>query len=56
MMVKLYILNSGFYLDKKNYIENPLGLRSKTLDVNFSFLGLEKNIISISIKFLKKQD
>lgn len=42
----IHFLNSGFYLDKKNYVENPLGLRSKTLDVNFSFLSLDKNIIS----------
>ena len=42
----IHFLNSGFFLDKKNYIENPVGLRSKTLDVNFSFLSLEKNIIS----------
>ena len=41
----VHFLNSGFYLDKKNYVENPLGLRSKTLDINFSFLSLDKNII-----------
>jgi len=41
----IHFLNSGFYLDKKNYVENPLGLRSKTLDINFSFLSLDKNII-----------
>ena len=41
----IHFFNSGFYLDKKNYIDNPVGLRSKTLDVNFSFLSLEKNII-----------
>lgn len=41
----IHFLNSGFYLDKYNYVENPLGLRSKTLDVNFSFLNLEKNIL-----------
>ncbi len=50
----IHFLNSGFYLDKKNYIENPVGLRSKTLDVNFSFLGLEKNIISNFDKVFKK--
>lgn len=42
----IHFLNSGFYLDKHNYVENPIGLRSKTLDVNFSFLSLDKNIIS----------
>ena len=41
----VHFLNSGFYLDKKNYVENPLGLRSNTLDINFSFLSLDKNII-----------
>ncbi len=44
----IHFLNSGFYLDKYNYVENPLGLRSKTLDVNFSFLNLEK--IKLQIK------
>ena len=42
----IHFFNSGFYLDKKNYVENPLGLISKTLDVNFSFLSLEKNTIA----------
>ena len=42
----VHFFNSGFYLDKKNYVENPLGLKSKTLDVNFSFLSLEKNTIA----------
>ena len=42
----VHFFNSGFYLDKKNYVENPIGLKSKTLDVNFSFLSLEKNIIA----------
>ena len=42
----IHFFNSGFYLDKKNYIENPLGLISKTLDANFSFLSLEKNTIA----------
>jgi len=42
----IHFFNSGFYLDKKNYVENPLGLISKTLDANFSFLSLEKNIIA----------
>ena len=42
----IHFFNSGFYLDKKNYVENPIGLKSKTLDVNFSFLSLEKNAIS----------
>ena len=41
----IHFLNSGFYLDKKNYVENPLGLRSKTLDINFSFLSLDKNYL-----------
>ena len=50
----IHFLNSGFYLDRKNYIENPVGLRSKTLDVNFSFLSLEKNIISNFNKVFKK--
>ena len=50
----IHFLNSGFYLDKKNYVDNPVGLRSKTLDVNFSFLGLEKNIISNYDKVFKK--
>ena len=42
----IHFFNSGFYLDKKNYVENPLGLKSKTLDANFSFLSLEKNTIA----------
>jgi len=42
----IHFFNSGFYLDKKNYVENPLGLISKTLDANFSFLSLEKNTIA----------
>ena len=42
----IHFFNSGFYLDKKNYVENPIGLKSRTLDVNFSFLSLEKNAIS----------
>jgi len=50
----IHFLNSGFYLDKKNYIENPIGLRSKTLDVNFSFLSLENNIIANYDKVFKK--
>lgn len=39
----IHFLNSGIYLDKKNFVENPNGLRSKTLDMTFSFLSLEKN-------------
>jgi len=50
----IHFLNSGFYLDKKNYVDNPLGLRSKSLDVNFSFLSLEKNIISNFNKAFQK--
>ena len=50
----VHFVNSGFYLDKKNYVDNPVGLRSKTLDVNFSFLGLEKNIISNYDKVFEK--
>ena len=50
----IHFLNSGFYLDKKNYIENPLGLRSKTLDINFSFLSLDQNIISNYDKVINK--
>tara|TARA_B100000963_G_C22640211_1_gene679967 strand:- start:9575 stop:10777 length:1203 start_codon:yes stop_codon:yes gene_type:complete len=50
----IHFLNSGFYLDKKNHVENPIGLRSKTLDINFSFLSLEKNIISNFNKVFKK--
>ena len=50
----IHFFNSGFYLDKKNYIDNPVGLRSKTLDVNFSFLSLEKNIILNFDQFFKK--
>ena len=42
----IHFLNSGIYLDKKNPVENPIGLRSNSLDINFSFLSLEKNIIS----------
>jgi cell division protein FtsA len=41
----LHFFNSGFYLDKKNYVENPIGLKAKTLDVIFSILSLDKNII-----------
>ena len=41
----IHFLNSGFYLDKKNYVENPLGLSTNTLDIIFSFLSLEKNIL-----------
>jgi cell division ATPase FtsA len=33
----LHFFNSGFYLDKKNYVENPIGLKAKTLDVIFLF-------------------
>lgn len=40
----IHFLNSGIFMDKKNFIENPLGLRSKTLDINFSFLSLDKNL------------
>ncbi|RZO93171.1 MAG: cell division protein FtsA [alpha proteobacterium HIMB114] len=50
----IHFLNSGFYLDKYNYVENPIGLRSKTLDVNFSFLSLDKNIISNFDKAIAK--
>jgi len=50
----IHFLNSGFYLDKKNYVENPIGLKSKTLDVNFSFLSLDKNIISNYDKVIDK--
>ena len=46
----IHFLNSGFYLDKKKYVENPVGLKSKTLDVNFSFISFDKNIISNYIK------
>ena len=42
----LHFFNSGFYLDKRNYVENPIGLKAKTLDVIFSILSLDKNIIS----------
>ena len=41
----LHFFNSGFYLDKRNYVENPIGLKAKTLDVIFSILSLDKNII-----------
>ena len=42
----IHFLNSGFYLDKVNNTENPIGLRSNSLDVNFSFISLNKNLIS----------
>ena len=42
----IHFLNSGFYLDKINNVENPIGLRSNSLDINFSFLSLDKNLIS----------
>lgn len=41
----IHFLNSGFYLDKTNNVENPIGLRSNSLDINFSFLSLNKNLI-----------
>jgi len=41
----IHFLNSGFYLDKINNVENPIGLRSNSLDINFSFLSLDKNLI-----------
>lgn len=40
----IHFLNSGIFLDKIKIIENPLGLRAKTLNINFSFLSIEKNI------------
>ena len=49
----LHFFNSGFYLDKRNYVENPIGLRAKTLDVIFSILSLDKNIISNYDKVFK---
>jgi len=49
----LHFFNSGFYLDKKNYVENPIGLKAKTLDVIFSILSLDKNIISNYDKVFK---
>ncbi|EMH79811.1 cell division protein FtsA [alpha proteobacterium HIMB114] len=52
----VHFFNSGFYLDKINHVENPLGLKSKTLDVNFSFLSLEKNTIANFDKLFSIQD
>ena len=49
----LHFFNSGFYLDKRNYVENPIGLKAKTLDVIFSILSLDKNIISNYDKVFK---
>jgi cell division protein FtsA len=49
----IHFFNSGFYLDKKNYVENPIGLKAKTLDVIFSILSLDKNIISNYDKVFK---
>ena len=49
----IHFFNSGFYLDKRNYVENPIGLKAKTLDVIFSILSLDKNIISNYDKVFK---
>lgn len=50
----IHFLNSGFFLDKFNNVENPIGLKSNSLDVNFSFLSLDKNLISNYEKAINK--
>ncbi len=41
----IHFINSGFYLNKKEIIENPVGLKSRSLEAIFSIINLEKNVI-----------
>ena len=50
----IHFLNSGIFIDKKHFVENPLNLRSKTLDMVLSFLSLEKNIYQNYEKAINK--
>ena len=41
----IHFINSGFYLDKNQFVDNPIGLKSKSLEVILSIISLDKNII-----------
>lgn len=41
----IHLINSGFILDKKNFVENPLKMKCDTLQTNFSFISVNSNTL-----------
>ncbi len=49
----IHLINSGFILDKKNFVENPLKMKCDTLQSNFSFISINSNTLSNFDNLLK---
>jgi cell division protein FtsA len=49
----IHLINSGFILDTKNFVENPLKMKCDTLQSNFSFISVNSNTLSNFDNLLK---